>query len=458
MGISQGSYQLYKLGKMSPKSQEKRFVFVGGPSLTGKGDGIRSKLIQEGMREKRLERQKNAAAEIKRLLSERTTADCSCRMAIVSSAPSQSLPQGQPIKPRPRNPNIEEPIHCSFCSRYVRSYGTGGSVHDLGSGLSDPMIPINERSSRLKVREIFSFACRHIFPNLRSLDQIDLYQTWAFPFDDDDLKLFTFLWSSKYHEDVLRLTYRAPEDTAGPKQQLILKGHVLRALQKEVACYTGQKPIDSIIRSMLALAVNEKTSERIYREPSPFAPVFTGLHGLEVYGSRDYSPIHWKVMHELLQNHGGVEALQLFALAWQVSVAGLLHAAHTLQKPLYPMIDVYGQRMELDPPLSLFAQYGCSDCADSKSQKPGSGFNELLSMEHPVHEELVIVFSRVGELSHVMQYMSIQPCSSLNYLISLPTAEFWSTTDSSPNQMRTTHSIRSCSSTINQLATHTNDV
>jgi hypothetical protein len=332
-------------------------------------------------------------------------------MAIVPPSASQSLAR------KTREPKIEGPmahlVRCPFYNRHIRSDGpllTGGSVHDLGSGIFDPMIPINERISKLRVREIVSFASKHIFPNIRSLDLPDLYRTWAVPFDDDELKLLTLLWSSKYHEGVLRLTYGAPEDSAGLKEQLTLKGLTLRALRKEVGSYTGQKPVDSIIRCIFVLAVNGTVSERIYREPSPFAPMFTGLHGMEVYGSRDYDLLHWKVMYQLLEKHGGIEALRLFALAWQVSVADLLHAAHTIRKPLYPMVDIYGKRLELDPPLVLFTPYGCGDSHNNAtSQKPGSGFNELLFMEPPVYQKLVTVLSHVGELSYVMDYMSTQP-------------------------------------------------
>ncbi|EED12786.1 conserved hypothetical protein [Talaromyces stipitatus ATCC 10500] len=388
---------------MAPEDQGKQFVFVGGPMLIGKSkDGLRSKLAREGMREKRLEARKIAMAEINRLLTATTTTTttkCSCR----------------------RESRIDGPaVRCSFCSRRnIRPYyypwftgdGDSSSVYDLASGLLDPMMPINELTSRLKVGSIFSFACRHIFPNLRSLDMAGIYQTWAFPFDDDELKLYAFLWSSKYHENLIRLTYGAPEDPAALKEELILKGLTLRALRKEVGNYTGQKPIDSIIRCMLVLAVNEKDSERIYREPSPFAPVFTGLHGLEVYGGRDFSPLHWMVMYKLLQKQGGIKKLRLFALAWHVSASDLTNAAHTLRKPLYPIVDVYGQKLDLDPPLLLFAPYGCGHSWGQR-KTPGSGFNELLFMEQPVHGELVIVFCHIGELSYVIDHMSTQSCDA----------------------------------------------
>ncbi|KAL2842086.1 hypothetical protein BJX68DRAFT_168303 [Aspergillus pseudodeflectus] len=400
---------------MTPKAQETNFVFVGGPVLTGRGTGIRSKVVQAGMRQKQHQRRKDAVAEINKLLVDRTTA-CSCRPKSTPLAPLPRHSQGQqPIKPRVRMMSKAQvgSVCCSFCGRYIRSYNalhpssssSSSSLYDIGSGL-EPTIPVNETTSRLRVHEIFSFASRHVLPNLRgSLDLPDLYQTWAFPFDHDQLKLFTFLWSSKRHEGVLRLAYNMPPDPAELKEELVLKGLTLRALRKEVTSYTEQKAIDSIVRCMLVLAVNdtETATQRLCREPSPFTPTFTGLHALEFYGGRDYNRLHWENMYKLLANHEGIQRLRPFALAWQISVADLTNAAHTLRKPLYPMIDVHGQQLELDPPLVLFAPDASDDL-----RKPGSGFNELLLMEQPVHQRLVNVFSHVGELSYAMDIIPTQ--------------------------------------------------
>ncbi|KAL2808226.1 hypothetical protein BJX63DRAFT_409940 [Aspergillus granulosus] len=394
---------------MVQKGQEKQFVFVGGPALTTKGDGIRSKLIQDGIREKKLQRRRIAVAEMNKLIKERTYPECICRLETNPLMRSRSIKAWEPSIEGP----VADLLHCSFCSKYIRSRGpllTGGSVQDIGSGHFDPMIPINGRISQLRVREILSFATLHIFPNLRPLATAELYQAWVFPFDDE-LRLYAFLWSSKYQENVLRLTYSAPEDPAGMKEQHSLKGLTLGALHQEINTYTGQKQIDSIIMCMLVLALNETAGERIYRDQSPFAPTFTGLHGLEIYGSRDPNPHHWKVMHELLGKYGGLESLRIFGLAWQVSLADLTNAVHTLRKPLYPLVDVYGQLLELDPPLVLFAPFGGGfSSTDGKLQTPGSGFKELLSLDPPVYKQIVTVLSNVGELSHVIHYMSMQPC------------------------------------------------
>jgi hypothetical protein len=66
-------------------AQDANFVFVGGPALTGKGNGIRSKVEQVGMRGKRLQGRNNAVTGINKRLGNRTTA-FSCRPISILSA------------------------------------------------------------------------------------------------------------------------------------------------------------------------------------------------------------------------------------------------------------------------------------------------------------------------------------------------------------------------------------
>jgi hypothetical protein len=318
---------------MAPKLQERNFVFVGGPVLTAKERGIRSKVVQAGMREKRLERQQSAVAEINKLLEARSSA-CNCRRI---SAPLAR----KPIPAGARGFQLDEAqlqvgsVCCPFCGRYIRSFGahfSRASLHDIGSGV-DPTIPVNETTSRLRVHEIFSYACKHILPYLHgSLDLPDLYQTWAFPFDNDELKLYTILWASKRHEDVMRLTCNMPPTTTELKEQLVLKGLTLKILHKEIASYRGHKAIDSIIKCMLVLAVNdvEIANQRLSWDSSPFTPSLTGFHALELYDARVYNGLYWQNMYKLLDNYSGIQVLHLFGLAWQISVADLINAVYKL--------------------------------------------------------------------------------------------------------------------------------
>ena len=64
----------------------------------------------------------------------------------------------------------------------------------------------------------------------------------------------------------------------------------------------------------MSLSYGNRSTSAVSK-PSPFAPIFTRLHGIEVYGSHDYDLLHWNCMYQPLEKHGGIEALLLFALA-----------------------------------------------------------------------------------------------------------------------------------------------
>jgi hypothetical protein len=106
---------------MASKGQEKQFVFVGGPMLTTKGSGIRSKLIQDTIRKNKLQRRTKTLADMNKLLKERTHVECTCRLEMAPA--SQSLMRGQSIRTSASGPGIEGPvvefIRCSFCSTYI---------------------------------------------------------------------------------------------------------------------------------------------------------------------------------------------------------------------------------------------------------------------------------------------------------------------------------------------------
>lgn len=396
------------------KGQEDQFIFVGGPSLTDKKGPVRSKLLQQAHRKKKLQQRHDAAAELEALKKGERNTQCTCSdEPSPLAAQSYSEPRNtgyQAIKPKaPESGRLGQGQLCSFCGkpqpRHTQAPAT--QVWDIGSGSFDPMIPIDDTTSRLRVQDILNFASTAIWPNFRPLGYTSkCYQLWAFPFDDK-VKLYAVLWSASYHQDVLRLTYGSPGHRVGSKEQFRLKGLALECLRKEVSTHTGAKPIDSIIMCILFLAVNDTHGTRLSRDLSPFNPPFCRLHALHIYGSRDYHALHWTVIQDLLRRWGGVEVLQTFALAWLLSLSDIMNAAHTLQKPIYPCLGVDGKRLVLEPPLLLFAPYGFHLAQDTA----GSGFDGLLFMDPPVQRKLVTTFSHIGQLSCVLQYYSREPCS-----------------------------------------------
>ncbi|KAL5359482.1 hypothetical protein BJX96DRAFT_148514 [Aspergillus floccosus] len=401
---------------------ERQVIFVGGPLLVDRGGPIRSKVLQQVRREKRLQRQSTAAAELEALLRERAYPQCTCddRQDPSTHVHAQQTncrgvagyrsikPRAVELKARPEKGRL-----CTFCGRYLRlpnpNERVDSLIRDVGAGCFDPMIPVNELTSQLQVREILHFATNQIWPNFRPLGYTaKCYQLWVFPLEDK-VRLYAVLWSASYHQDVLRLTYGGSRQ--GSKEQFYLKGLALESLRKAVSSYKGTTPIDSIIMCILFLAVNDTHGIKLFRDPSPFTPTFTGIHALDIYGSRDYHALHWKVIQDLLGQFGGISVLREFALAWLLSISDIMNAAHTFRKPIYPALGVDGKMLQLDPPFVLFAQYGAISQGEVRSKEPGSGFDELLSLSPPVRQGLVTVFAHVGQLSHVLQHFSKAPCS-----------------------------------------------
>ncbi|KAK2473569.1 hypothetical protein H9L39_15744 [Fusarium oxysporum f. sp. albedinis] len=410
---TQTEFIAYDIVGMPPRrgeSQEKRLIFVGGPALVDRSGPIRSSLLQQAHRQRKSQQRQNAATERELLLRQRRDI-CACS----DKASHPTLPtlgvsgdtRYQPIRPKGyATPDTGQGLLCSVSGKPSASPGQIVPLQawDVGAGAFDPMIPLDETTSQLKVQEILHFACTSIWPNFRPLTYASkCYQSWVFPCDNK-VRLYAVLWAASYHRAVLNLTYGGPTYQAESKEQLILKGLTLKSLRNEVEAFTGSKPLDSIIMCILYLAVNETTDARIYRDPSPFNPPFTCLHALDIYGSRDYHPIHWTIIQNLLARHGGLEALQDHALAWLLSLSDIMRALNTLQRPIYPCLDIHGKRMVLESPLILFRPYASHFALESA----GSGFEELLSINPPVHRGIVAAFSQIGQLSLVLQYYTME--------------------------------------------------
>ncbi|KAL2845140.1 hypothetical protein BJX68DRAFT_269328 [Aspergillus pseudodeflectus] len=422
--------------EQSDHGQEAKFVFVGGP-LMNKGGPLRGRAIRQGRRDTKQQRRIDAAIEVEELLREGTNPECTCYRASPAGtgriqSPHLTIPpaggsgsselQGfRPIKPKapsqagPRVRKVQGQF-CSLCGRYLRVRRSPttpsvalGSVFDLGAGNHDPILPKNEVTSQLKVQEILHFAGTQIWPNFRPLRYTsDCYQSWVVPYNDK-LMLYATLWSASYHLDVLHLTYGNRDHQRESKEQLYLKGLTLQMLRGAIETYTTQTPIDGIIMCILYLAVNDTVEKGVRRDPSPFTPLFTGLHSLDFYGSRDYHPLHWIVIQDLLGRLGGITVLRAHGVAWLLSIADIMNAAHAIRKPIYPCLGVDGSVLNLDPPLRLFTAYGVQ--VEAGSQHPGSGFRDLLSLLPPVRPEHVTALANIGELSYVLQSLSDQPCS-----------------------------------------------
>ncbi|GAB1197573.1 hypothetical protein APSETT444_006871 [Aspergillus pseudonomiae] len=143
---------------------------------------------------------------------------------------------------------------------------------------------------------------------------------WIQQSSQNKLLIYSTLWSASYHRDVLRISYGAPDPALETKEQLYYKGLVLNTLHSHVADYTDETWRDSVIMSVLYLAVNDLVKGKVARDATPFTPPFVNLQSLSFYGSREYHDMHWTFIQTLLKRLGGIHSIRLFGLGWLLSI------------------------------------------------------------------------------------------------------------------------------------------
>ncbi|KAL4956992.1 hypothetical protein BDW69DRAFT_191938 [Aspergillus filifer] len=79
-----------------------------------------------------------------------------------------------------------------------------------------------------------------------------------------------------------------------------------------------------------------------------------------------------------------------------------MSAVQTISKPIYRIVGVDGRPLDLQPPSLLFQPYGHHD----SQVVAGSGFQDLFYLWPPIRQEIVSVFSHLGQYSSVIQHFS----------------------------------------------------
>jgi hypothetical protein len=119
--------------------------------------------------------------------------------------------------------------------------------------------------------------------------------------------------------------------------------------------------------------------------------------------------VHWGILHNIIHRFGGVGSIKAFAVAWLLSISDIMNAVNTLQKPIYPPLGAHGQVLELKRPLALFQMRGLEPPANSPA---GLGFQALAFLSPRIRQEVINVFTDIGQYSWVVQYYSTtETCS-----------------------------------------------
>ncbi|KJK64212.1 hypothetical protein P875_00138399 [Aspergillus parasiticus SU-1] len=403
---------------MGSKPQE--FVFVNGPALASGSNAhsqkIRSALIRRRISEKQTNYRREEATRREKLIDQRKVQEehhqhsfkklCPCRREFQGSGFDQAQISHH------SSPTFlvtdDGATVCGTCSRLIslnnlrtnQQTGETPSTLSAVSGRMDPFSPL-DASWGPQVDSLVHFALTTIWPAFRQSNYAgSCYQAWIQQSSRNKLLIYSTLWAASYHRDVLRISYGAPDPALETKEQLYYKGLVLSTLHSHVANYTNETWRDSVIMSVLYLAVNGHVKGKVARDANPFTPPFVDLQSLSFYGSREYHNIHWTFIQTLLDRLGGIHSIRLYGLGWLLSIADLMFAAHSLTKPQYPLVDVQGKLYSLSSPLHAFG------IAPEQPSVPGSGFRELLSLASPVKEKIVNAFVHLGEYSNVVQSFS----------------------------------------------------
>ncbi|KAB8276934.1 hypothetical protein BDV30DRAFT_223918 [Aspergillus minisclerotigenes] len=354
---------------MGSKPQE--FVFVDGPALARSSSAhsrkIRSALIRRRVSEKQTNYRREEAAKREKLIDQRKV-------------------QGE----------HHQHAFNKLCPCRRESQGSGSDQTQMSHRSSPTFLVTDDGATVCGTCTLTS-----IWPAFRQSNYAgSCYQAWILPSSRNKLLIYSTLWAASCHRDVLRISYGAPDPALETKEQLYYKGLVLSTLHSHVADYTNETWRDSVIMSVLYLAVNEHVKGKVTRDASPFTPPFVDLQSLSFYGSREYHNMHWTFIQTLLDRLGGIHSIRMYGLGWLLSIGDLMFAAHSLTKPHYPLVDVQGKLYKLSSPLHAFG------IAPEQPSPPGSGFRELLSLTPPVKEKIVNAFVHLGEYSIVIQSFS----------------------------------------------------
>lgn len=215
--------------------------------------------------------------------------------------------------------------------------------------------------------------------------------------------MYSVLWATAVHLDFNRGV------PSGPKQNessecLRYFDLTLQALRGQMKGATPATILDEALLSILYIAVNYKVRARLVRDPSPFDAPQRGLHHLDIFGTTTFHATHWKVLNDLIQARGGIRTIQLATLPWLLTMADLLHAVGSLNKPIYPLLNLVGEPMQYPSPcralkvaLVQFPHYYSNN----------GGFHQLKSLLPPVRQTIVEACLGIREYSQYLDAVQL---------------------------------------------------
>ncbi len=100
------------------------------------------------------------------------------------------------------------------------------------------------------------------------------------------------------------------------------KGQALKLVRQLVADQEMPLILDDLIMAIMYLAMNERAHFiGPLRDLGPFtpSPALRSAQWLNMYTGREANPSHWNAVQIVLRQHGGIQKLTKYGIAWLIS-------------------------------------------------------------------------------------------------------------------------------------------
>lgn len=183
--------------------------------------------------------------------------------------------------------------------------------------------------------------------------------------------LHAFLMSSSSHLKAQLLAWnKNPKVIA---EQIYHENEAIRLVRHQLDNLESTD-ISEILMIIVSLATNRcRQVTTLPLDPTPFNPPLRSANWINVYGTCDFSWVHWNALLKLIENVGGFSRIGSYGLSLGISFVDLLQAAAAMRRLCYPIVSPQGRMLSFER-LESFAQ---AFDLSNESARRGPGFSYL---------------------------------------------------------------------------------
>ncbi|KAJ5612034.1 hypothetical protein N7510_005228 [Penicillium lagena] len=237
----------------------------------------------------------------------------------------------------------------------------------------------------------------------------------------------TFLFSAVFHYQQLRLRNESKHGNMHtPLERKVLERFEFESIKrvKQAIQDTTRAVSDAVILSVGCLANNRR--DELLRDEntnSPFEPPLRNLQWLDIYGSLSPNDIHLSGLAQLVGLRGGLQNIDLSALAPILCCSDILASSKILSHPKFPFCPLQGDQNHT---LQSQLGFGSADLENGFMQLCHIGFTAQLAEVLQAAKSYISIVKRYHEGCIVqpdLRQISDQRNLVQYHLLALPSAE-----------------------------------